>query len=52
VKTFVRLLTWAEEPGDVLQFHLGRLLEEVDKYPNSRVGELIGQEWTWYDISQ
>lgn len=48
--SLILLITFAEEPGDVLQFHLGRLLEEVDKYRNSRVDKLAGEEWSWYSL--
>ena len=38
----------AEEPGDLLQLHLERLIEEAATYQNSRVGDAIGEEWIWY----
>lgn len=36
-----------DEPGDLLQLHLGRLMEEAAKYSNASLDESEAEEWTW-----
>jgi len=36
-----------DEPGDLVQLHLGRLAEEAAKYPGSQLSEGASEDWTW-----
>ncbi|UNI16981.1 hypothetical protein JDV02_003363 [Purpureocillium takamizusanense] len=39
-------INYEDEPGDLLQLHLGRLSEEAAKYGNSRFIASDGQDWS------
>ncbi|KAK0640825.1 Alpha/Beta hydrolase protein [Cercophora newfieldiana] len=36
-----------ETPGDQLQYHLERLSEEAERYPESFLHDGVGKEWSW-----
>ncbi|KAI9158138.1 Lipase class 3 [Paramyrothecium foliicola] len=38
-------VNYEEEPGDLLQLHLERLMDEASKYCNSSVRADVGEEW-------